>query len=326
MVTIKDVAANAGVSIGTASRVLSGSEQTSPESRRKVLAAASSLDYIANGPARSLRRARTDVIGLLLSDIRNPFFSDLAHAAEQAARSAGFTVLLANADEDASQEQASLGAFASQRIDGLLIAPQTSDNVQFERLAATLPLVFVDRTVPGAHVPAITTDNAGGVQQALEHLHRRGHREVAYIGGPQSVSSARERLDAFLALRTTLGLSDDSRLVAEGDFKTMSGALAAQRVLDSGARPTAFLVADGLMTLGVIRALRDHPDAAEVVSFDDAPWFDFVTPRVSAIENDAAEIGRTAVRTLLDLISGRPVTSSRVPTRFINRHPDGGTR
>jgi len=124
MATIKDVALRAGVSLGTASRVLSGSSQTSPDSRARVLAAAAELDYITNGPARALRRARTDVLGLLVSDIRNPFFSELAHAAEQEARRLGYTVLLANANEDETQADEYLRIFASQRIDGLLLSPQ----------------------------------------------------------------------------------------------------------------------------------------------------------------------------------------------------------
>src|SRR5687767_1484976 len=111
MATIKDVAERAGVALGTASRVLSGSSQTSPDSRMRVLAAAAELKYIANGPARSLRRSKTDVIGLLVSDIRNPFFSELAHAAEQEARKHGYTVLLANANEDAAQADEYLRIF-----------------------------------------------------------------------------------------------------------------------------------------------------------------------------------------------------------------------
>lgn len=329
MATIKDVAALAGVSLGTASRVLSGSSQTSPDSRARVTAAAEQLNYIANGPARSLRRSRTDVLGLLVSDIRNPFFSELAHAAEREAQQRGYTVLLANADEDAAQEAAYLRTFASQRIDGLLIAPQGSDLAQLRNLRDSgLPLVFVDRSVDGLDVPTISTDNDGGVRSALTWLHDRGHREVAFVGGPPAVSTGSERRLAFLQIRDELGLSADPRLIAHGDFRTESGAEAMRAVLASGARPTAVLSADGLMTLGVCRALREECAGAfgdvEVVSFDDLDWFALVAPPVSAVRNDATAIGRLGVGALVDVIEGRPAASHRVATSFVDRSSSAG--
>ncbi|MFD7023895.1 LacI family DNA-binding transcriptional regulator [Promicromonospora sukumoe] len=335
MATIKDVAALAGVSLGTASRVLSGSSQTSPGSRARVTAAAKELNYIANGPARSLRRSRTDVLGLLVSDIRNPFFSELAHAAEREAQRRGYTVLLANADEDAGQEAAYLRTFASQRIDGLLIAPQGSDVTPLRALRdGGLPLVFVDRSVDGLDVPTIGTDNEDGVRRALTWLHARGHREVAFVGGPPEVSTGRERRAAFLRFRDELGLSADPRLVAHGDFRAESGVEAMRAVLASGARPTAVLSADGLMTLGVARALREvsaggtapggagaaEPlEAVEIVSFDDLDWFSLVSPPISAVRNDATAIGRLGVAALVDVIEGRPGASHRVATSFVDR-------
>ncbi|MGW2094771.1 LacI family DNA-binding transcriptional regulator [Promicromonospora sukumoe] len=330
MATIKDVAALAGVSLGTASRVLSGSSQTSPDSRARVTAAAKELDYIANGPARSLRRSRTDVLGLLVSDIRNPFFSELAHAAEREAQRRGYTVLLANADEDADQEAAYLRTFASQRIDGLLIAPQGSDVAPLRALRdGGLPLVFVDRSVDGLDVPTIGTDNEDGVRRALTWLHGRGHREVAFVGGPPEISTGRERRAAFLRFRDELGLSADPRLVAHGDFRAESGVEAMRAVLASGARPTAVLSADGLMTLGVARALREasaveSPDAVEIVSFDDLDWFSLVSPPISAVRNDATAIGRLGVAALVDVIQGRPGASHRVATSFVDRSEEHG--
>ncbi|MFI9489884.1 LacI family DNA-binding transcriptional regulator [Promicromonospora sp. NPDC052451] len=329
MATIKDVAALAGVSLGTASRVLSGSSQTSPDSRARVTAAAKQLNYIANGPARSLRRSRTDVLGLLVSDIRNPFFSELAHAAEREAQRRGYTVLLANADEDAEQEAAYLRTFASQRIDGLLIAPQGSDVTRLRSLRDSgLPLVFVDRSVEGLEVPTVATDNEDGVRRALTWLHERGHREVAFVGGPPEISTGRERRAAFLRVRDELGLSADPRLIAHGDFRAESGVEAMRAVLSSNARPTAVLSADGLMTLGVARALREDAasglGAVEIVSFDDLDWFSLVSPPISAVRNDATAIGRLGVEALVDVIEGRPGASHQVATSFVDR--SGGDR
>lgn len=325
MATIKDVAARAGVALGTASRVLSGSSQTSADSRSRVLAAAAELGYIANGPARSLRRARTDVLGLLVSDIRNPFFSELAHAAEQEARRHGYTVLLANANEDAEQADAYLRTFAGQRIDGLLFSPQSSVSPQLAAtLASGLPLVFLNRSIEGVDAPLYGTDNAQGVEQVLAWLQRRGHRDVAFIGGPDTISTGAERRAAYLAGREAHGISTDEKLVEAGDFLAGGAAEAMCRLLDRGAPFTAVFGANGPTTLGAVRALRERlgPERAariEIVSFDDLDWFTFASPPISAVHNGASEIGRLGVRGLVDLIAGRAAPGQRIPTTFTDR-------
>jgi len=328
MPTIKDVAARAGVSTGTASRALSGHQHISADALARVLAASAELGYVTHGPARALRRARTDVIGLLVPDIRNPFFSDLAHAAERHARARGRTVLLANTDEDPARESEYLASFASQRLDGLLLVPQTSDAEQLRgSLPAGRPVVFVDRDVHGLEVPSVTSDSAGGVLAAVSHLHGRGHRRVAYVGGPGSASTAQERLVAFLSARDNLGLDPADELVTEGDFRAGSGARAVERLLSTGMRPTAVLVADGLMASGALEVLRAHPDpvvrTVELVSFDDLDWFRWVSPAISAVVNDSARVGQLGMQVLLDLVEGRDVTSHRVPAGFVDR--SGGT-
>jgi len=324
MATIKDVAQRAGVSLGTASRVLSGSSQTSEESRARVLAAATELNYIANGPARALRRSRTDVLGLLVSDIRNPFFSELAHAAEQEAERRGFTVLLANANEDQAQADEYLRTFSTQRIDGLLLSPQGGLTPQLAATVASgLPLVLLNRTVDGLDAPMFGTDNAEGVAHVLAWLQHRGHRDVAFVGGPESMSTGAERRAAYLAGRGAHGITDDDAFVDAGDFLAGGGAEAMHRILDRGVRPTAVFGANGMTTTGVIRALRERlgADAAaiEVVSFDDFEWFALTSPPISAVRNDAATIGRLGVTGLLDLMDGRLVASQRVPTSFVDR-------
>jgi LacI family transcriptional regulator len=325
MATIKDVAARAGVALGTASRVLSGSSQTSSDSRARVLAAAAELNYIANGPARSLRRSKTDVLGLIVSDIRNPFFSELAHAAEQEADRLGYTVLLANANEEQSKVDEYLHIFASQRIDGLLLSPQGGLSPQLSALRASgLPLVLLNRTVSGLEAPMFGTDNAEGVAQVLDWLQRRGHHDVVFIGGPSTISTGAERLAAYRAGREAHGINADESLIGIGDFLSSGAAEAMLRVLDGGARPTAVFGANGPTTLGAMRALHERLGAhaasqIEVVSFDDLDWFGFTTPPISAVRNDATTIGRLSVKGLVDLIEGREASSYRVPTSFTDR-------
>jgi LacI family transcriptional regulator len=325
MATIKDVAAKAGVALGTASRVLTGSTQTSADSRARVLAAAAELNYIANGPARSLRRARTQVLGLLVSDIRNPFFSELAHAAEQEAGRLGYTVILANANEDQAQVDEYLRIFAAQRIDGLLLSPQGGLSPQLTALRDSgLPLVLANRTVEGLDAPMIGTDNGGGVASVLDWLQARGHRDVAFVGGPSTISTGAERLAAFRAGREAHGLNTDDAFIDTGDFLPSGAAEAMHRILDRGVHPTAVFGANGPTTLGVVRALRerlgrDWADEIAVVSFDDLDWFEFASPPISAVRNDGAAVGRLGVSALVDLIEGRGAESRRIPTEFLDR-------
>jgi len=321
MSTIKDVAALAGVALGTASRVLSGSTQTSSDSRARVLAAAAELNYVANGPARSLRRAKTDVIGLIVSDIRNTFYSEVAHAAEQEAERQGYTVLLANANEDQDAVDGYLRTFASQRIDGLLLSPQGGRTPQLDEFVRSgLPLVLLNRTAQDVDAPTIGSDNADGVEQTLAWLQRQGHRDVVFIAGPESISTSVERSAAWHALADRYGVATDAALIEHGDYQADGARAAMDRVFERGTRFTAVVGANGPSTLGVMRALRDH-DAAEtpVTSLDDQDWFEFVTPPVSAVRNDAAVIGRDGVRALVRRINGEDVESKRLPVTFIDR-------
>lgn len=325
MATIKDVAARAGVGLGTASRVLSGSTQTSPSSRERVLAAAAELGYVANGPARSLRRARTDALGLLVSDIRNPFFSELAHAAEQEARAHGYAVLLANANEDERQADDVLRTFASQRIDGLMLSPQGPATPQLASLIERgVPIVLLNRRIDGIDLPFFGTDNEQGVGLVLDHLQRRGHRDVAYVGGTPTMSTGVERARTYLGGRAEHGISTDDALVEAGDFQTEGAAAAMLRILDRGVQPTAVFGANGATTVGVLRALRERLGAAaaaaiEVVSFDDFDWFDYASPAITAVRNDASAIGRAAVQGLLALVRGEEAASVRVATTLVDR-------
>lgn len=325
MSTIKDVARRAGVSLGTASRVLSGSTSTSPESRAKVQAAATELGYIAHGPARSLRRSRTDVLGLLVSDIRNPFFSELAHAAESEAMKRGYTVLLANANEDEVQADEYLRIFASQRVDGLLLSPQGPVTPRLAALLASrLSVVLLNRSVEGLEAPLYATDNAQGVGLVLDWLERRGHRDVAFVGGPVSISTGAERRAAYLAGRASHGISTDDAFIDAGDFLADGATAAMIRILDRGVRPTAVFGANGPTTLGALRGLRERLGAEaasriEVISFDDLEWFEFVSPPITSVRNDAAAIGRLGVAGLLDLIEGREAVSARIAMSLVDR-------
>lgn len=324
-VTIRDVAAHAGVSLGTASRVLSGHPATSPQARDRVTAAVTALGYRPNAQARSLRLTRTHAIGLLVSDVRNPFFADVAHAAEQAALGAEYVTLLGNANENVRQQDRYLETFLNQRVDGVVLAPQGRGSGSLDALIASqMPVVFVDRTVDGFDVPSVTTDSRAGLDEAIARLVAAGHSRIAYIGGPQSISTGRQRFDDFIDALPKHGLDVDPSLITFGDFQEESGVRAAEQLLSTPNRPTAILAADNLMALGALAAIRAHGGLrlgtdVDVVAFDDIEWLAHFDPPISVIAQDAGAVGRCAVDLLLSVIDGDEPESVVLPTRFIDR-------
>jgi LacI family transcriptional regulator len=323
-VTIRDVAAHAGVSLGTASRVLSGHPATSPEARARVTDAVAALGYRPNAQARSLRSTRTHAIGLLVSDVRNPFFADVAHAAEQAALDADHVTLLGNANENVDQQDRYLETFLTQRVDGVVLAPQGLGSGSLEALIESrMPVVFVDRTVEGFDVPSVTTDSRSGLGEAVAHLAGRGHTRIGFIGGPQSISTGRSRYDAFIDALPRHGLDVDPALITFGDFQEESGIRAAEQLLSQPTRPTAMLAADNLMALGALAAIRRHGlhvgKDIDVIAFDDIEWLAHFDPPISVIAQDASAVGRCAVELLLQVINGNEPESVVLPTKFIDR-------
>lgn len=323
-VTIKDVAALAGVSLATASRVLSGHPATSSESRARVNAAAEKLDFRPNAQARSLRSTRTNVLGLLVSDVRNPFFADLAHAVEQAALEAGYVILLGNANEREEQQNRFLDTLIDQRVDGVIVAPQGDGKGSISSLLNRgIPTVFVDRTVDGVAVPSVTTDSRPGISQAVRHLADQGHRRIGYIAGPESISTGRERYRAFVdALRGT-SLDPDPQLTVFGDFQLASGAAATGQLLQLNDPPTAILVADSPMAVGAVSKLHElglqiGTDTA-LVAFDNINWFALLNPALSVIAHSVEDMGRTAVDLLLRVIDGEAPESVSLPSELIIR-------
>ena len=321
--TIKDVAEKAGVSAATASRVLSGHSATSEEARQAVRTAAEELGFRPNAQARSLRKTSTQTIGLLLPDVRNPFFADLAHAVEQRAREFGYLTLFGNANESQEQQDSYVDVMLSQRVDGLIAAPQGEARDLSGLLAGEVPTVFVDRVIEGAGVPTVTADNAGGITDAVRHLAGLGHTRIGYIAGPQATSTGRERLEAFRAAVVETGSDQDADLVYFGDFQAASGAAGARFLLDLENPPAALLAADSLMSIGAVgvcneRALSIGSDLA-FVAYDDIEAFTLVNPALTVIAHDVHAMGRLAVDLLIAEITGESPQSVVLPSRLIIR-------
>lgn len=324
MTTIADVATHAGVSTATVSRVLSNRDRVSDSLRRRVLESVRELGYRPNAVARSLRAEATRTLGLVVSDVLNPFFTALARAVEDAAHDAGYSVILGNADERPERQDVYITQLLARQVDGLLITPAISSSGLIESAVRDgAAVVCVDRTVEGLDVPTVRSESATSTAALADHLLELGHTRIATIAGPQSTTTGRERLRAFADRLHERGASLPDEFVEIGNFQRASGHAAMTRLLALPAPPTAVFVADNLMALGALEAIH-HAGltvGADVglASFDDSPWFELVSPPLTAIAQPTVELGRAAVTLVLDVIAGRPTSSRMLSSRLVVR-------
>ncbi|GLW05734.1 LacI family transcriptional regulator [Microtetraspora sp. NBRC 13810] len=328
MARIKDVAAYAGVSVATVSRVLNSNPSVTAETRDRVYAAMTALNYRPNAVARSLRTEATRTLGLIIGDILNPFFTELARAVEDEAREAGYTVVIGNADERADQQDHYVRTLLEQRVDGLLICPTAEVTPLVEELAGgDLPLVFLDRTLPGMEVPSVRVDGTGAITELVAHLRALGHLRVAFVSGPGTLSTGRERTEAFLAAASANGLDVPAEYVRVGDFRAGSGQALTSALLDLPEPPEVIFLGDNLMALGALDEIRKRglrvPDDIALASFDDVPWFAHTHPPITAISQPTAELGRRAVRVILGRLRGEPAESVVLPAVLTVRESCG---
>ena len=312
--TIDDVAARSGVSTATVSRVLSGSVPARPETRERVLAAARDLGYRPSGIARALVRRETRTLGLVVTDITNPFYPQVVRAVEAAAHEHGYGIVLANGGDDPARELEHLDRLVERRVDGIVIASSRMTKRHAERLrAAAVPVVLVNDTVAGSGLPAVTTAHRHGARMAAEHLVALGHRSIGHISAPAEHPAAGLRRQGVRDALRAAGI--DEPLIAIGDGGVTGGASAAEALLAAGV--TGIVAYNDLTAIGALRALRRAgigvPDDVSVVGFDDiylAAWTD---PPLTTIRQPIDELGRSAVDHLVDLLGGgRPGSATTV--------------
>ncbi|KOU47724.1 LacI family DNA-binding transcriptional regulator [Streptomyces sp. WM6378] len=328
MAGIKDVAAEAGVSVATVSRVLNSHPSVSEAARARVLAAVETLGYRPNAVARSLRTDQTRTLGLVISDVLNPYFTELARSVEEAARALGYSVIIGNADERPELQDHHVRTLLDRRIDGLLVSPTDGGSpLMLEAARGGTPMVFVDRWIPGIDVPVVRADGRAAIRDLVAHLHRLGRRRLAIIAGPAATTTGSERVEAFRAALGEHGISLPDDYVGQGDFQAASGRRAAERFLALPEPPDAVFAADNLMTLGALDALRARGlrigDDIALAAFDDIPWFVHTDPPITAIAQPTGELGRAAVRALADLIEGRTPQSVTLPASLVVRRSCG---
>ncbi|MEN3583857.1 LacI family DNA-binding transcriptional regulator [Streptomyces sp. ZYX-F-203] len=325
---IKDVASRAGVSVATVSRVLNGHPSVSAAARGRVSAAVEALGYRPNAVARSLRTDQTRTLGLIIGDVMNPYFTELARSVEAEARALGYSVVIGNADERPDLQDHHVTTLLDRRIDGLLVSPTDGGSPRMsEAVRNGTPMVFVDRWLPGVDVPVVRADGRAAVRDLVAHLCRLGHRRLAIIAGPAATTTGRERVDAFREALAEHGLALPDHHVGQGDFQAESGRRVTEGFLDLPDPPDAVFAADNLMALGALDAVRARglrvPEDLALVAFDDIPWFTHTDPPVTAVAQPTADLGRAAVRALVERIEGRPGRSVTLSARLVVRRSCG---
>jgi LacI family fructose operon transcriptional repressor len=298
MVKIKDVADAAEVSTATVSRVLANKPNVRPEVKKRVLEAVKMLGYRPNRVARALRSNKSNMIGLIVSDIENPFFQQVSRAVEDTALAHGYSVVLCNADEKPEKELMYLQLLHDENAAGVILSPtrQTAEN--FESLSAlNMPLAIIDRGIKGGHFDNIITDNVQSAYTIVNHLIAQGHKRIGAICGASS-TTGRKRREGYLQALEKNGIKSLPELIEFANHKEEDGYAAAMKLLQLKERPDAIFTSNSLLAAGVLRALKESnisiPEEIAFASFDETRWAALVTPPITVIEQPTYEIGQTA--------------------------------
>ena len=316
MSTIRDVARLAGVSTMTVSRVINNSGYTSPATRQRVERAVQELGYVPNAVARHLRSKQTKAIALVVSDITNPFFTTIARGVEDLAGERGFAVMFCNTDESDDEEARYLRLLIERQVDGVLLVPAGSPRASIRLLRAhKVPLVVLDRRVPGQRVNNVRCDSEAGAYALARHLIGLGHRRIGVLTGRRAISTSADRVAGVRRALEESGLTLDESLVRWGGFNFGNANLAdghqmAESVLTAtDDPPTALFAANNFIAFGTFRALRELdlrvPDDVSVVAFDDLPTEWVSDPFLTVAAQPAYEIGRRAAEMMIDSLVGK---------------------
>jgi LacI family transcriptional regulator len=317
MATVADVAKQAGVSVSTAARVLSGTGYASDDTRRLVLEAARELGYVPNQIARSLRTRQTRTVGLLIGDVENSFYSVIARYVEAVAKDAGYHVVLCNSDDDPKIEREYLKLLEGMRIDALIVTP-TAKNRRYlaELMDKDIVIVQVDRRVEGLDADAVLVDNESGAASAVEHMIGAGHTRIGILTGDLDVPTASQRLAGYERTLREHGITVTSSLVKSGSFHREHAIEDATDLIRVRPHPTAILAANNILAEASLIALDQEgfrvPRDVSVVAFDDVQWMSMVEPPITTVRQPVADMAisaaELALRRLREGRQERPTT------------------
>ncbi|GGJ54203.1 LacI family transcriptional regulator [Streptomyces brasiliensis] len=323
--------------MATVSHVLNGTRPVLPHTRQAVLDAIDELGYTPNTLARSLVTSRTRSIGLAVSAISNPYFTEILQGVEAAALEHGYSLLIADPHDDPEHERKVVQLLHERRVDGLIVAPSAEPRELVAYLGRhAVPTVFLDRLIDERADPAgqadglprfdqVCAESTEPMSRLVTHLAGLGHRRIGLVAGLPGLSTTSERIMGYRHGLAAAGLPHDDRLVIPGNSESTGAERATAALLSLVAPPTALITANNAMTIGALRALRDRgvsvPDDLALCCFDDFAWADLFSPRLTTIAQPSREIGAQAVRVLLDRLAApdRPARTMRLPCTFVHR-------
>jgi LacI family transcriptional regulator len=323
---MRDVAARAGVSFKTVSRVVNNESGVSPALAERVRNAIDELQFRPNAGASSLRRSggRTSSIGLLLEDVGNPYSAAIQRAVENVATPRGVLVFSGSLDEDPARERELVRAFTARRVDGVILVPASADQSYLEsEVRAGTVIVCLDREARGLPVDSVITTNVTGAAEGVRHLAAAGHRRIAYLGDEPRILTARQRHQGYRDALGQAGIPVEESLVVHDLRDPLIADGAVTRLVGRPDPPTALFTAQNLVTIGAVRALRrlGLERSVALVGFDDFPTADLLDPGVTVVAQDPAAMGQLAAGILFRRIAGDigPPASHVVPTTLVRR-------
>jgi len=311
-VTIKDIAKVANVSTATVSKVLNNKDQRiSTETRELVLKIAKEKKYIRNSMARSLVTKKTNTIGLILPDITNPFFPELARGAEDKANEAGYMIMFANTDDNADKESRYLNMLAEKMVDGIILTQSAHKEGNSETLEALkLPIVLIDRDMELKNIKGrVLVDNFNGAYDGVSYLIKKGHKKIAFITGPFSTTTSKDRLKGYEKALTDHNISINRDLIFEGEYKGQWGVQATHMLLDQKADVDAIFCGNDLIAINVIKTLKKKnikvPEDIAIVGYDNIQFSEMIEPSLTTVNQPVYEMGYKAVELLIDILEGK---------------------
>lgn len=322
--TMRDVAARAGVGVGTVSRVVNGGVNVSPATKQRVEDAIASIGFNRNEAARMLRPGQASAtIGLIVDDLRNPFSSELASGAAEVVKAYDHVLLIGATQLDPDAERDLVSEFVRRRVDGMLVVTSGTATGPGDPIAIAggTPIVYLDRTPRQTPFDSVVLDNSSGTRQALTSLIEAGHRRIAYMGGAPTAATGGARLRAYRRVLREHGIPVEDALVSMHNYSAEAARTTTMRMLRSGTPPTAFFSDNNRMTLGAIQAFTTLDTAAALAGFDDLELADLLPFEIDLVVYSPEEMGRRGAVRLFERIAGDDSerTSIRVPTRLERR-------
>ncbi len=325
-----DVAKQAGVSVTTVSHVVNKTRRVAPETRRRVLEAIRELTFYKNAHARRLARGRSDFFGLIVSDLGNPFFPEMIKSFETAALEKGYDLLLCNTNYETQRTEAALRRMIENKARGVAVMTSEWGALAEELPAHQVAVVFLDLGQVGKYTSKIRVDYSQGIYQAIDHLHKLGHQDFAFIAGPQALRSAVIRRRAFVEALSQVGLPSHRTL--EGNHRVEGGRLAAQKLLAEPPLPTAILCSNDLTAIGTMQALSEAgvrvPEEVSLVGFDDIDFARLAQPTLTTINLSRDRLGRLAFEALQTILRSRRRQGAEyvLETQLVIRQSTGPAR